>query len=165
MLNHSILTFVQCSIECFGNSFDQSYCLTFNFSVRIYRSIVREGTTLIWPLPQVGKLEEDFLIQCLFPFLYYFLLLSPLILATVIVVCLSILSKVHQCVALQLMPTFCVVHCVMTSTIAFFATVRYLQAYSSHYTSLNVIQFCCAYRPRSIEHNLVNVRSHAMREY
>lgn len=99
------------------------------------------------------------------PFLYLFLLLSPLILATVIVVCLSILRKVHQCVALQLMQTSCFVHCVMASTIAFFATVRYLQAYSSHNTSLNVIHFCCTQRPRCIKHNLVNVRSHAMRKY
>lgn len=79
--------------------------------------------------------------------------------------CLFILRKVHQCVALQLMQTSCFVHCVMASTIAFFATVRYLQAYSSHNTSLNVIQFCCTQRPRRIEHYLVNVRSHAMRKY
>lgn len=53
----------------------------------------------------------------------------------------------------------------MTSTIAFFATVRYLQAYSSHNTSLNVVQFCCTQRPRRIKHNLVNVRSYAMRKH
>lgn len=55
--------------------------------------------------------------------------------------CLFILRKVHQCVALQLIPTCCFVHRVMASTIAFFATVRHLR--SSNWDCVRVLSCRC----------------------